>query len=110
MIPVVEKLYKERWSAEDGLGALILVPTRELGIQAYEVLRSFGSYHEMSAGLVIGGKDVNKEKMIIKDMNILICTPGRLMQHMDENAEFDADNLQMLVLDEVDRLMDMGFK
>ena len=110
LIPVVEKLYKERWSAEDGLGALILVPTRELGIQAYEVLRSFGSYHEMSAGLVIGGKDVNKEKMIIKDMNILICTPGRLMQHMDENAEFDADNLQMLVLDEVDRLMDMGFK
>jgi ATP-dependent RNA helicase DDX10/DBP4 len=42
----------------DGLGALILVPTRELAMQAYEVLRSFGSFHEMSAGLVIGGKDL----------------------------------------------------
>lgn len=47
----------------------------------------------MSAGLVIGGKDVKQEKAIIRNMNILICTPGRLMQHMDENAEFDADNL-----------------
>ena len=75
----MEKLYRERWSAEDGLGALILVPTRELGMRAYEVLRSFGHHHEMSAGLVIGGKDVNKEKLIIRNMNILICTPGRLL-------------------------------
>ena len=43
-------------------------------------------------------------------MNILICTPGRLLQHMDETAMFSGDNLQMLVLDEVDRLLDMGFK
>ena len=110
LIPVIEKLYKERWTPLDGLGALILVPTRELGIQCYEVLRQFGSYHEFSAGLVIGGKDVEKEKGIIRSMNILICTPGRLMQHMDETALFNADNLKILVLDEVDRLMDMGFK
>ena len=110
LIPVVEKLYHERWTQLDGLGALILVPTRELGIQCYEVLRQFGSYHEFSAGLVIGGKDVNKEKEIIRSMNILICTPGRLRQHMDETAEFNGDNLKMLVLDEVDRLMDLGFK
>ena len=110
LIPVVEKLYKERWTAMDGLGALVLVPTRELGIQAYEVLRSFGGYHDMSAGLVIGGKDVKKEKEIIRSMNILICTPGRLLQHMDETALFNGDNLKCLVIDEVDRLMDMGFK
>ena len=79
LIPIVEKLYRERWGAEDGLGALVLVPTRELGMQAYEVLRSFGSYHEMSAGCVIGGKDLEKEKEIIRTMNILICTPGRLL-------------------------------
>lgn len=64
----------------------------------------------MSAGLVIGGKDIEKEKEIIGTMNILICTPGRLLQHMDETALFVGDNLQCLVLDEVDRLMDMGFK
>jgi len=79
LIPVIEKLYMERWSQVDGLGALILVPTRELGIQAYEVLRSFGGFHDFSAGLVIGGKDLEKEREVIRVMNILICTPGRLL-------------------------------
>ena len=73
-------------------------------------MRSFGSFHDLSAGLLIGGKDVEKEKAVIRDMNILICTPGRLLQHMNETRDFDADNLKCLVLDEVDRLMDMGFK
>lgn len=88
----------------------MLVPTRELGIQAYEVLRSFGSYHDLSAGLIIGGKDIRKEQELLHSMNILICTPGRLLQHMDETYSFNGDNLKCLVLDEVDRLMDMGFK
>ena len=66
LIPVVENLYKKKWGMMDGLGALILVPTRELGIQAYEVLRSFGSFHDLSAGLVIGGKDFVKESEIIQ--------------------------------------------
>ena len=43
-------------------------------------------------------------------MNIVIATPGRLLQHMDETASFDADNLKCLVMDEVDRMLDMGFK
>jgi ATP-dependent RNA helicase DDX10/DBP4 len=64
----------------------------------------------MTAGLVIGGKDLKREKEIIKTMNIIICTPGRLLQHMNETATFDGDNLKVLVFDEVDRLMDMGFK
>lgn len=110
LVPVVERLYHERWSEMDGLGAIVLVPTRELGIQAYEVLRSFGSFHDLSAGLIIGGKDVEKEKEMMRTMNILICTPGRLLQHMDETFAFNGDNLKCLVLDEVDRLMDMGFK
>ena len=45
----------------DGLGSLLIVPTRELAIQAFEVLRSFGSYHDLSAGLLIGGKNVKYE-------------------------------------------------
>jgi len=79
LIPIIEKLYRERWTALDGLGALVLVPTRELAMQAFEVLRSFAIYHEISAGLIIGGKDVEKEKEMIRSMNILICTPGRLL-------------------------------
>jgi ATP-dependent RNA helicase DDX10/DBP4 len=59
---VVECLYKKRWSMMDGLGALILVPTRELGMQAFEVLRSFAALHDLSAALVIGGKDLEIER------------------------------------------------
>ena len=58
LIPTVEALYRARWTQFDGLGALILVPTRELGMQAFEVLRSFGGLHDLSAALIIGGKDV----------------------------------------------------
>jgi len=43
-------------------------------------------------------------------MNILVCTPGRMLQHLDQTAGFDVDNLQLLVLDEADRIMDMGFQ
>jgi ATP-dependent RNA helicase DDX10/DBP4 len=94
----------------DGLGALLIVPTRELAIQAFEVLRSFGMMHDLSAGLLIGGKNLRFEQERIKNMNILICTPGRLLQHMNESVGFDANNLRVLVFDEVDRILDMGFK
>jgi len=61
LIPVIEKLYRLRWSSMDGLGALVLVPTRELGIQVFEVLRSFANFHDLSAALIIGGKDLAEE-------------------------------------------------
>ena len=110
LIPVVEKLIFERWSDMDGLGALIITPTRELAVQIYEVLLKIGKFTQLSAGLVIGGKDYNFEKDRIGRVNILIGTPGRLLQHMDESATLQTNNLQMLVLDEADRILDMGFK
>ena len=94
----------------DGLGAMIISPTRELATQIFEVLRQIGRYHAFSAGLVIGGKNVQEEKERISRMNILVCTPGRMVQHMSEAAGFDTDNLQILILDEADRCLDMGFK
>lgn len=60
-------------------------------------------------GLVIGGKDFEHEQETIPRMNVIVCTPGRLLQHMDETEGFDCTNLQMLVLDEADRILDMGF-
>ncbi|KJE95924.1 ATP-dependent RNA helicase dbp4 [Capsaspora owczarzaki ATCC 30864] len=109
LLPVVERLYRLRWSSEDGIGAIVITPTRELAFQIFEVLRKIGARHELAAGLVIGGKDVEQEKERINGMNILVCTPGRLLQHMDETPNFDCSNLQMLVLDEADRILDMGF-
>lgn len=110
LVPVLENLYRKRWTELDGLGALILSPTRELAIQIFEVLRKIGRYHTFSAGLVIGGKSLQEERERLGRMNILVCTPGRMLQHMDQTAAFEIDNLQMLVLDEADRVMDMGFQ
>lgn len=109
LIPLVEKLYRKKWGGLDGVGALVIVPVRELAIQIFEVLRSFANLHDLSAGMIIGGKQVDVEKSRIASMNILVATPGRLLQHMNETPLFDCDNLQMLVLDEVDRILDMGF-
>lgn len=56
------------------------------------------------------GQDVEQEKRRLSSINIIIGTPGRLLQHMDENETFSCDNLQMLIIDEADRILDMGFK
>lgn len=110
LVPVLEKLYRAQWTEYDGLGALIISPTRELAVQIFQVLRKIGRYHAFSAGLVIGGKSLKEEAERLSRMNILVCTPGRMLQHLDQTAGFDANNLQILVLDEADRIMDMGFQ
>lgn len=110
LIPVLENLYRKRWTEYDGLGALILSPTRELAIQIFEVLRKIGRNHAFSAGLVIGGKSLQEERERLGRMNILVATPGRILQHLDQTADIGIENLQMLVLDEADRIMDMGFQ
>ncbi|XVF03886.1 hypothetical protein REPUB_Repub05bG0031800 [Reevesia pubescens] len=111
VIPVLEKLYRDRWGPEDGVGSIIISPTRELAGQLFDVLRTVGKHHNFSAGLLIGGrKGVDTEKEHVNELNILVCTPGRLLQHMDETPNFDCSQLQVLVLDEADRILDIGFK
>jgi ATP-dependent RNA helicase DDX10/DBP4 len=107
---VLEILFRQQWNAADGLGALIISPTRELAVQIFEVLKKIGKAHTFSAGLIIGGKEFKVEQERIARMNILVSTPGRLLQHMDQSVGFNCDNLQMLILDEADRIMDMGFQ
>lgn len=110
IVPLLENLFRLKWSSMDGLGALILIPARELGIQLFETLKQVGRYHNFSAGLIIGGKDVNFEKQSISGINILIATPGRLLQHLQETPDFSLDSLQMLIIDEADRILEMGFE
>ncbi|MBA0625406.1 hypothetical protein Godav_010606 [Gossypium davidsonii] len=111
VIPVLEKLHRERWGPEDGVGSIIISPTRELAGQLFDVLKTVGKHHNFSAGLLIGGrKEVDSEKERVNELNILVCTPGRLLQHMDETPNFDCSQLQVLVLDEADRILDIGFK
>lgn len=110
VIPVLERLYCMQWTRMDGLGALIITPTRELAYQIFETFRKVGIQHDFSAGLIIGGKDLNFEKKRLDQCNIMICTPGRVLHHMDENPLFDCSNLQILVIDEADRCLDLGFQ
>lgn len=112
IIPVLENLYRLQHIGPDaGLGALILSPTRELAIQIFDVLRKIGRYgHMFAAGLLIGGKSLEDERQALTKMNILVATPGRMLQHLSQTAAFSVDDLKMLVLDEADRILDMGFQ
>jgi ATP-dependent RNA helicase DDX10/DBP4 len=111
VIPVIECLYREKWSREDGLAAIIITPTRELALQIFEVLRVVGKKHQVSAGLITGGKkEFAEEQLRVVSMNVLVATPGRLLQHFEQTSGFDASQLMILVLDEADRILDMGFK
>lgn len=98
-LQVIEKLFRLRWSRDDGVGAIIISPTRELAYQIFDELKKIGKYHSLSGGLLIGGrKDVETEKEHVGRLNILVCTPGRLLQHMDETPDFDCTQLQVLNL------------
>jgi len=110
VIPILERLYIKKWTSVDGIGALIITPTRELAYQIFEHIRVVGKFHDYSAGLVIGGTNLKVEWSRVSSCNIVVCTPGRILQHVDENPFFNMDNLQILVLDEADRCLDMGFK
>jgi ATP-dependent RNA helicase DDX10/DBP4 len=115
----LERLYLLKWGPMDGLGAVVISPTRELAVQTFTALRDIGKYHNFSAGLVIGGKPLKEEKDRLGRMNILVATPGRLLQHLDSTVGFESAGLKILgepgfgiadvVLDEADRLLDLGF-
>ena len=110
VIPLIERLYVEKWDAADGLAAIVLSPTRELALQIFEVIRVVGKKHSFSVGVVTGGnKDLEGEQERVIGMNILVGTPGRMLHHMEQTLGFDASQLLLLILDEADRLLDFGF-
>lgn len=112
LVPVLENLYRGNFAGPDaGLGAMIISPTRELATQIFDVLKTIGSRgHMCSAGLVTGGMSLAEEQAALVRMNVIVCTPGRILQHLSQTASFNVDALQMLVLDEADRILDLGFQ
>ena len=108
---VLETLHCKKWGPQDGLVALIKSPTRELVCSTYSL--TYLSYNsipplrpcksskssELSEGIItsrLGGKNQKDERDRLSRMNILVATPGRLLQHMDQTFGFECDNLQML--------------
>ena len=96
LIPLLERLYLLKWGPMDGLGAVVISPTRELAVQTFNQLRDIGKYHNFSAGLVIGGKPLKEERDRLGRMNILIATPGRLLQHLDSTVGFESAGVKCL--------------
>lgn len=89
--------------------ALILTPTRELAAQVEESVRLYGKYLKLTSACIFGGVGINPQIRLLKQgVDILVATPGRLLDHMQQNT-VDLKNVQVLILDEADRMLDMGF-
>lgn len=110
VIPVLEKLFREHWSSDMGVGALILSPTRELALQIFKVMQVVGYKHVVSAALLTGGRDVEEEKKRLHAISVIVGTPGRVLHHFQDNADLVLDNMQLFCMDEADRLLDLGFR
>lgn len=88
----------------------MITPTRELAIQVYEVAKKVGHFHNKTIGLLMGGMNRKSESTRLeKGVNLLICTPGRLLDHL-QNSKFIYHNLLSLVIDEADALLRQGFE
>lgn len=90
---------------------IIISPTRELSLQTYGVVRDLLKYHSQTHGLVIGGANRKAEAdKLIKGVNLLVATPGRLLDHLQGTRGFIFKNLKCLIIDEADRILQIGFE
>jgi superfamily II DNA/RNA helicase len=109
VLPALQRLLTP--SAAKGFGprVLVLTPTRELAMQVSDNIRTLGRMGRFTSGSVVGGMPYPPQiKLLKQPLDLLVATPGRLMDHM-ETGRVDFSRLEMLVLDEADRMLDMGF-
>ncbi|KAI5457305.1 P-loop containing nucleoside triphosphate hydrolase protein [Mariannaea sp. PMI_226] len=110
LIPVVEMLSSLRFKPRNGTGVIVVSPTRELALQIFGVARELMAHHSQTYGIVIGGANRRAEaEKLSKGVNLLIATPGRLLDHL-QNTPFVFKNLKSLVIDEADRILEIGFE
>ncbi|KAF4165697.1 hypothetical protein CNMCM6936_007417 [Aspergillus lentulus] len=111
LIPAVEMLSALRFKPRNGTGVLVVSPTRELALQIFGVARELCQYHSQTYGIVIGGANRRAEaEKLMKGVNLLIATPGRLLDHLQNTQGFIFKNLKTLVIDEADRILEVGFE
>jgi superfamily II DNA/RNA helicase len=113
-LPMLQRLAAERTNGvAEGKAAkprgLVLLPTRELAVQVYEVLKPLGAALGLHVAAVYGGADIERQiKALRKGCDVIIATPGRLID-LGDRGEVNVEGLDVLVLDEADRMADMGF-
>lgn len=108
-LPLLQRLSRGERVRANHVRVLILTPTRELAVQVAESVASYGKYLSLKSGVVYGGVKINPQMMKLRGgLDVLVATPGRLLDLSSQNAVKFAQ-VETLVLDEADRLLDMGF-
>ncbi|MEX3526843.1 MAG: DEAD/DEAH box helicase [Burkholderia sp.] len=111
-LPILQRLNASTAQTAGGkraVRALILTPTRELAAQVEESVRAYGKYLKLRSTVMFGGVSINPQIDALKrGVDIVVATPGRLLDHMQQKT-IDVSQLDILVLDEADRMLDMGF-
>ena len=109
MIPILERLlYRPRKLPTTRVA--ILMPTRELAVQCFNVARKLASFTDITFAQIVGGFSVREQEIVLKSRpDVIIATPGRFIDHMRNSPSFAIDTLEILVLDEADRMLDDGF-
>ncbi|KAH7930992.1 DEAD-domain-containing protein [Leucogyrophana mollusca] len=111
IIPMLERLlYREKGKNAAATRCLVLVPTRELAVQCFEVGSKLASHTDIRFCLVVGGLSVKTQEVALRSRpDIIIATPGRLIDHLHNSPSFTLEALDVLVLDEADRMLSDGF-
>lgn len=111
LIPAIEMLLKLNFKARNGTGVVVITPTRELALQIYGVVRELCKSHSLTHGIIMGGTNRRAEKeRLVKGVNLLVCTPGRLLDHLQHTPGFQYKSLVTLIIDEADRILEIGFE
>lgn len=111
LLPAIELLYNLKFKPRNGTGVVVVSPTRELALQIFGVARELMEFHSQTLGIVIGGANRRAEaEKLVKGVNLLIATPGRLLDHLQNTPGFVFKNLKALVIDEADRILEIGFE
>ncbi|CAG8131293.1 unnamed protein product [Penicillium olsonii] len=111
LIPAIEMLQALRFKPRNGTGVIVVSPTRELALQIFGVARELMTHHSQTYGIVIGGANRRAEaEKLMKGVNLLIATPGRLLDHLQNTQGFIFKNLKTLIIDEADRILEVGFE
>lgn len=111
LIPAIELLYSLKFKPRNGTGVIVVSPTRELALQIFGVAQELLEFHSQTCGIVIGGNNRRQEAdKLAKGVNLLVATPGRLLDHLQNTQGFVFKNLKALVIDEADRILEIGFE
>ncbi|XP_008543634.1 probable ATP-dependent RNA helicase DDX27 [Microplitis demolitor] len=111
MLPTLERLLYKPVDGPAITRVVVLVPTRELGVQVYQVTKQLSQFTNIDAGLAVGGLDIKaQEAALRRNPDIIIASPGRLIDHIQNTPNFTLNSIEVLIIDEADRMFNEDFE